>query len=138
MKDEIKEILNNIKNKYEDYYVQDIVSGNDLKQLLDYITNLQQEIEKLNEDKRGMLVQLYKANDNRDKIKQENERLKEKLETRRKICLEAVKREQDYKSRCEKALEKINREYYIKEHEWNDRIINEVINILQNGSEEDD
>ena len=42
MKDEnIKEILDNIKSKYEDYYVQDIVSGNDLKLLLDYITNLQ-------------------------------------------------------------------------------------------------
>ena len=49
MNKEIKEILDNIKNKYEDYYVQDIVSGNNLKQLLDYITNLQQENEQLKE-----------------------------------------------------------------------------------------
>ena len=47
MTNEIKEILYNIKNKYEDYYVQDIVSGNDLKLLLDYITNLQEENERL-------------------------------------------------------------------------------------------
>ena len=49
MNEEIKEILNNIKNKYKDYYVQDIVSGDDLKLLLDYITNLQQENESLKE-----------------------------------------------------------------------------------------
>ena len=82
MNDEIKEILDKWKcyigltkkfttNEYEMLRVEDI------DKLLDYITNLQQEIEKLNDDKRGMLVQLYKANDNRDKVKQENERLKE-------------------------------------------------------------
>lgn len=41
MKDEIKEILENIKTKYNDYYVQDIVSGKDLKILLDYINHLE-------------------------------------------------------------------------------------------------
>ena len=45
MKDEIKEILDNINDKWEAYYVQDIVSGNDLKRLLDYITNLQKRLD---------------------------------------------------------------------------------------------
>lgn len=45
MNKELKEILENIKNKYEDYYVQDIVSNNDLKQLLDYITDLQERLD---------------------------------------------------------------------------------------------
>lgn len=41
MNNEIKEILVNIKTKYNDYYVQDIVSGKDLKILLDYINHLE-------------------------------------------------------------------------------------------------
>ena len=49
MNDEIKEILNIINYKYKDYYVQDIVSGDDLKLLSDYITNLQQRCEKATE-----------------------------------------------------------------------------------------
>jgi FtsZ-binding cell division protein ZapB len=64
----------------------------------DYITNLQQEIEKLNEDKRGMLVQLYKANDDRDKVKQENER-KDRLIDEYKEGIIA------YADRNEKAIE---------------------------------
>lgn len=36
----INKILNNINTKYEDYYVQDIVSGDDLKLLLDYIIKI--------------------------------------------------------------------------------------------------
>ena len=79
MKDEIKEILDNIKNKYEDYYVQDIVSGNDLKQLLDYITNLQQE----------------------------NKILKENAIHNDKVVDKAKWNEMLYKSRNEKAIEYI-------------------------------
>ena len=53
---EIKEILDNIKNKYEAYYVQDIVSGYDLKQLLDCITNLQNTINELVTQKKIMIL----------------------------------------------------------------------------------
>lgn len=76
MKDEIRETLLKIQNvvnhKEASYNALVETKAEDYKLLLDYITNLQQEIEKLNDDKRGMLVQLYKANDNRDKVKQEN------------------------------------------------------------------
>lgn len=92
MNDEIKEMLEQMKSiaitgkdkngiKVDGYGLQQ----NGLKLLLDYITNLQQEIEKLNDDKRSMLVQLYKANDNRDKVKQENERLKAKIDKANKL-----------------------------------------------------
>lgn len=46
MTNQIKEILGNINDKWKDYYVQDIVSGDDLKQLLDYIINLQEKLDK--------------------------------------------------------------------------------------------
>lgn len=36
----IKEIVNNIKEKYKDYYVSDIISGEDLKMLVDEIERL--------------------------------------------------------------------------------------------------
>lgn len=72
MKDDIKEILDNINNKWEDYkektkqlkYVQDIVSGNDFKQLLDYIINLQdriKELEQINEEHRKINGELRKT-----------------------------------------------------------------------------
>ena len=77
MNDEIKEILDYLKESAIKKNLYFEIKPEKAQILLDYITNLQQEIEKLNDDKRGMLVQLYKANDNRDKVKQENERLKE-------------------------------------------------------------
>lgn len=93
MNDEIKEILDNIEVnelKHHKWYCS--VEKDNMQKILDYITNLQQEIEKLNDDKRDMLVQLYKANDNRDKVKQENERLKEEkqrlLYNLEKVCEE--------------------------------------------------
>ena len=109
--------------------------------LYNYITNLQQEIEKLNDDKRGMLVQLYKANDNRDKVKQENERLKEI-----KPCMLNFQEcyvVKDYKSRCEKAIEYIKNDWYELNTLDIEHCINlgkdiriDLLNILQNGSDD--
>ena len=79
MKDEIKEILDNINDKWEAYYVQDIVSGNDLKRLLDYITNLQEENERLIRIKK-----FYKNS-----------------------ALNNFKEKADYKARIDKAIETI-------------------------------
>lgn len=45
MNDEIKEIIELINTKYEDYYIDDFLSGGDVKKLVDYITNLQQRID---------------------------------------------------------------------------------------------
>lgn len=81
MNDEIREILDKLKD--DDWYDELDLTGDkwielkqtETKQLLDYITNLQQEIEKLNEDKRGMLVELYKLNDTKDKIQDEYEKI---------------------------------------------------------------
>lgn len=48
-----------------------------------------------------------------------------------KTPLELEKEAKELKQRIDKAIEKIKREYYINQHEWNDRIINEVLDILQ-------
>ena len=136
---EIKEILDLLKYCVDKNEYLEEPNMKNWKPLLDYITNLQQEIEKLNDDKRGMLVQLYKANDEKDKIKQENERLKERVaylkrsNNRREDTIIGLRFEvaeqEDYKSRCEKAIE------YIKDFRTEDYILvgkNSLLNILQN------
>ena len=159
MNNEIKEILDKIQNVVEhkeaSYNGLIETKAEDYKLLLDYITNLQQEIEKLNDDKRGMLVQLYKANDEKDKIKQENERLKELVDADnesydiQETIINRQKSElleqEDYKSRCEKAnnqlkiIMQIIKERptrNIEDDEWLENRLIGVVNILQNGSEE--
>lgn len=42
MNKEIKEIIELINTKYENYYIEDFLSGEDVKKLVDYITNLQE------------------------------------------------------------------------------------------------
>lgn len=44
---EIKEIIELINSKYKDYYIDDFLSGEDIKKLVDYTTNLREENEKL-------------------------------------------------------------------------------------------
>ncbi len=131
MNDEIKEIIDCLELA---------VDSESYKILLNYITNLQQEIEKLNDDKRGMLVQLYKANDEKDKIKQENERLKENNSNMQEEMARIWEKCDDYKSRCEKAnnqlkiimqilKEQPNRS--IKDDEWIENRLIGVVNILK-------
>ena len=66
-------------------------------ELLDYITNLQKENERLMQNNSYTL-----------KLEQRNE----------------------------KAIELLNREYWINEHEHNDKVIDDVLNILQGSDKE--
>ena len=116
MNDEIKEILDNFK-KYEARYklhneTQFIITHREIQILLDYITNLQQE----------------------------NENTKEKA----KNYLDIYEEMFDYKSRCEKAnnqlkiIMQIIKEQptrNIEDDEWLENRLIGVVNILQNGSE---
>ena len=107
MNDEIKEILDN--KLYFDLDEEDYIK------IKDYITNLQQENERLKE-------------------LDENYPIEEQLE-------EALKYENIYKSRCEKASNKLS---FIDEALENNTLnvplcitkINSALNILQNGSDE--
>ena len=121
MKDEIKELV--VDNGELIVYYKDgsFQSFDTLSQeVLDYITNLQQKIEKLENDKRGMLVQLYKANDEKDKLKEKIKHY-EKTQTFGDYVKE-VNLLVDYKTRNEKAIEFVNEfiqeDYYEKLDEY--------------------
>lgn len=83
MKDGIKEILENLKNKsfgeYELEYVDDVISRKDIKLLLDYITNLQEKVNQYENPDDLTLFYMWldvKAKDKIKQLQQENEFLK--------------------------------------------------------------
>ena len=102
-----------------------------IKQLLDYITNLQQENERL---------------------EHENFSLREYLVIHKKSIPNELKKDkdfmeiidmptyEDYKSRCEKAIEYINNTTFFglrSGKTFMSNYLNDLLNILQNGSEKD-
>ena len=148
MNNEIKEILEKLKNKDNDIKginflkYQDLTRG-EINLLLDYITNLQQDnkiLAKRNNELKNIKDERF------HNLQQENERLKEtNVYCNRTDCIGRIKdsrkydsvyqEKEDYKSRCEKASE------YIKEHYPTSTINDQddkynLLNILQNGSEE--
>ena len=93
----------------------------------DYITNLQQENERL------------KAQNTRYEVKmncliQENDILKENAEHNDKVVDKAKWNETIYKSRCEKAIELINVRYNEQKHY--DKRLKDLLNILQGSDKE--
>ena len=112
-----------------------------IKDLLDYITNLQQELKYQEEaeieynEKHTKLMKEYK------RLKEENERLKETnlrinsdLKVAKQDRIEYSNELEDYKSRCEKAVEKIKKHLedkkYLNEIYTDERMLNIVLNIL--------
>ena len=136
------------KDKYYNFKIMNRGYGKTYHEMQQLITNLQQSIEKLNDDKRGMLVQLYKANDEKDKIKQENERLNNCIDDQERVINDLTDNRdlykilfKDYKSRCEKAIEYINDILYpigscVNGSDLPYESIESLLSILQNGSED--
>ena len=141
MNDKIKEILDKLKD--DNWYDELDLTGDkwielkqtETKQILDYITNLQQAIKDTKDTADDMLFEL----------KQENERLKEENNNKAMndyahAIDESWYRElyDDYKSRCEKAIEYIEDR---RERINPDKTIyvngNDLLNILQNGRKDD-
>ena len=125
MKDEIKEILDKLDKIKTFGYNPDIINSfcyRDLITLLDYITNLKEENEKFKEYARSYLI---------SKIERKNKEL-ELVKTK---LIEEHNKCYDYKSRCEKAIEYINKYpcetwYYAKDRQLILRQ-DELLNILQ-------
>ena len=144
--------LQELCNKYEEEHKttfkewqKDIQENEYLK-----LSNPEMNIEHfriINENKRK-IDNLRKQN---KELQQENERLKLELSGYREAILrnDELLGLQDYKSRCEKAIERLREElsYYFNnctnqlvDDEWSDNapLINDLLNILQNGSEENE
>ena len=123
--DEIKNILNKLNNcKWEKDTAEityKILFGGEVYKLLDYITNLQQENERLKKLE-------YKFID--DSGENESFTLEEYLDIGNKLY-DSEREKEDYKSRCERAVE------YIKINFVEDIItVKTLLNILNGRSDE--
>lgn len=173
MNDEIKEIFNDTKEFIKDLDDKSIygIPISELRQLLDYITNLEDTLI----DKQECIDAYSEIINNRDEkitnlqqieedhkqanavlmqeltnLEIENERLKAIWKDTNVIVKDnktlvmntnAYDTLEDYKSRCEKAIEYIKNDWYSKNTVNIDNVVIgnwriDLLNILQNGSEE--
>ena len=129
MNKEIKEILYYLKKKENTRRIK-CITIEESKQLLDYITNLEKEIERLKK-----ICDKYEEEYNTTYMIWE----KDLLDSRKSIKLfeddltNMTKQALDYKSRIDKAIEKIKSKYIaqggLTSYEVND-LLNELENIL--------
>ena len=129
MNDEIKECLDSL-------YYQDDFSSISYDKLLDYITNLQENNDNQMKYIAGLLVQITN-------LQQENERLKEYYDLIVEFNEKNLDRFCDYKSRCEKAIEYIEEMLYpigtcVNGSDLPYDSIESILNILQNGSDDNE
>ena len=163
MNDEIKEILDYWKfyiNEPNNYKLLN-VHFDEIKKVLDYITNLQQAVEVKNErikeeqQEKERYIKFYnELNIWNKELQQENERLKELNKNASKVCMaehrygvDKAEEARDYKSRCEKAIEYIKKsidnsqpfyEYLFGDENGKVENLDILLNILQNGGENDE
>lgn len=131
MNDEIKEILDRLDyNEWEVALYKVPITWCELYDIRDYITNLQQENERLKQDYINL----------RNYIKMRN--VSTEVEDKAllyNIELENINKKKylDYKSRCEKAIEILKEIHKILPGTYNQLLIEitQTLNILQNGSE---
>lgn len=79
MNDELKEIIELINTKYEDYYIDDFLSGEDVKKLADYITNLQQKVEQYENPEDLTLFYMWLDEKAKDKMKELQQRIEKAI-----------------------------------------------------------
>lgn len=151
MKDGIKEILEYLKNDFYAYgetYIGEkckIVTKKENYQLLDYVTNLQEENEELKEQN----TKLYKKDTKIiNELKEELEITHEKWNKDKQWSECRTKEWLDYKQRIDKAIEYIKNNKYKKMGGYGDNEdedieiclfeddINNLLNILTGGDEE--
>ena len=156
MNDEIREILDKLKDTADTSFfavcssqeeldkmpksITKILSipSKDAKILLDYITNLQQEIQKKEAMYDSLAVDYRLAQEENERLKEENKQIFSKVNDDELLISNAMNyaEAQDYKSRVEKAVEYIklyasyDNNFCLDYHE-----LNNLLNILQNGSD---
>lgn len=132
MNDEIKEILDRLEKigyyasvPKELAYMTTNITPQECKTILDYITNLKQIEQDHKQANSTLMSELAK-------LEEENERLKENKESWQRVATKNFNDSEDYKSRCEKAIEYIN--IFKNDIRGLDEIV--LLNILQNGSDD--
>ena len=155
MNDEIKEILDRIETASEIFDC--LLKPEECTELLDYITNLQQAIKDTKDTADDMLYELKQENDDlKNRLEnavadcnlrlQENERLNNCIDDQERVINSLIDKRDlykinynDYKFRCEKAIEYINKNSYFKDNVVKTMIFKDysssLLNILQNGSD---
>ena len=153
MNDEIKEILQAMA-KIQFHGTDLALENKDTKILLDYITNLQQENQRLEENNQNMQEEMARVWEENQKLKEAN------VYCNRTDCIGRIKdsrkydsvyqEKEDYKSRCEKAVEYIMVDYNdckklidkdditdLTDSYWQGVAITsrDLLNILQNGDD---
>lgn len=165
MSDEIKEILEDVKRHldYVEATKQASIRDNEMKVMYDYITNLQErKITKEDVDKyfeENMCVSFDKFIENwkeqeewtnyykeeNQRLKEENKRIFSKVNDDELLISNAMNyaEAQDYKSRCEKAIEYINKNIVINfdkvgfdTNQIAGIVVDKLLEILQGGDEE--
>lgn len=139
MTEEIKEMLNDLKNK--DSYVNDetILTFNEGNILYNYITNLQQENEKLKLDVRYWENKWQNTRFANNQVKVLQDTIIKSANNTNK----AMEQTEIYKSRCEKAMELLKLPIVYETHQENGerdellKRIRQAENIL-NGSDENE
>lgn len=142
MNDEIKEIREYIScpqfgdDHYGKWGALRLDQRLKIKSLLDYITNLQEENEKLKTTLKGT-THCFDEEEHK-KLQQENERLKRLAEKDYTELNIAEMNVAIYKSRCEKAIEHIKEHYliYTSQYEEESNFDNHLLDILNGGDEE--
>lgn len=141
MTEEIKEILARL-NKIVPYaevpkellYMTTSITPQDCKLLLDYITNLKDENERLKQNQSGFTLENYgRVLNDIQELQDEKERLKEELENvsldEANIRADILLEQEDYKSRINKAIDKL----YCWGEVLNPDFQKEMLNILNGG-----
>lgn len=122
MNDEIKEKI--------PFNVRDVLEDINSNILWNYITNLQQKYEEADYDR-------HKLFEEKVRLKELNAELKTITKRPTPIDYAMIqKRYEDYKSRCEKAIEYLQENYNeLTDYGYKKEIYDDLLNILQNGSD---
>lgn len=121
-------------------YLNDLISypftRDSRNHIMELFNNLQEENERLKEQYKNSQITLAEEWKKRLEVEEKNKHLDNQITMLKQQNNTITEMGLDYKSRCEKAIELLRREYWIKEHEHNDDVIDMALNILQGSDKE--
>lgn len=141
-KDEIKDLLQYLKNVYESEETSTWLNKLQIKDLFDYITNLQtieREYSAILSENAELENKITNLQEENERLKEENKHIFANVNDDKLLRSNAMNYAelQDYKQRNEKAIEKLKDLYsYADNEEYVDNYCKDLLNILQGKSDE--